>query len=101
MFQRLLGHWKKAASLLKLGLNMSLRLKAVKSSGNGNSRGRGFIPDNGVGAGGGIRTHVAQRTTGFQAAFPGLSSVTYRSAPYLAPRITVVHYALGDPGTKL
>jgi len=30
---------------------------------------------------------------------PGLSPATSRSAPYLAPRITVIHYALGDPGT--
>ena len=29
----------------------------------------GFIPVDGVGAGGGIRTHVAQRTTGFQVLF--------------------------------
>jgi len=73
----------------------------AKSSGNGNSRGRGFIPDNGIGAGGGIRTHVAQRTTGFQAVFSRLE--LYACCARICSIPGFPHggfgYALGDPGS--
>ena len=52
---------------------MFAKLRTVKSSGNlSNHADRGCIPVDGVGAGGGIRTHVAQRTTGFQVDFSRL-----------------------------
>ena len=58
---------------------------------------RGFIQSDGVGAGGGIRTHVAQWTTGFQALLSrlGLCVGQICSLPEFPHRI---RYALGDPG---